>query len=253
MRRLSRLACLAAVLIPAALIVAMPDGARAQSTGFSEAQRAEIVAILRQALTSDPTILRDAVATLRASEEQTQADAAKGAIGKERAALLDNPADPTEGAARGDMSLVVFYDPRCPYCRRMEPTLAALMAADPKLRIVFKDIPILGPASKLESRALLAAQKQGGYSKLRAALMKARPDADDALIRAEAQRVGLNVDRLFADMKDPAIEARLAANIELARRLGIQGTPAMVAGNEMIDGAVELPELVAAIAKARRG
>jgi protein-disulfide isomerase len=247
MRRFFFIAC-------ALLALGLPAAARADdAAGFSQAQRAEIVAIVRDALRTDPTILRDAVVALRAAEDHDQAEAAHGAIGSEHAALFDNPADPTLGAAHPDVSLVLFYDTRCPYCRRMEPTLAQLLREDPKLRLVIKDIPILGPASLLESRALLAAQKQGGYFKLRDALMAARPDADEALVRSEAKRVGLDWTKLSADMKDPAIEARLQQNIALARKLGVQGTPAMVIGDQMIDGAQDLAELKAAVAKARGG
>ena len=251
--RLFRLLLAMLALTGLPMLAAHAQAPAAADAGFTAAQRAEIVSILRHALVEDPSILEEAIGNLRAAAERDQQAAASGAIVHERAALLDNKADPTEGPASATASLVLFYDPRCPYCRRMEPVLAALLAADPKVRIIYKDIPILGPASMLESRALLAAQRQGGYFKLRTALMAARPDADEALIRDQTKAVGLDWAKLSADMKDPAIEARLQANIALAHRLGVQGTPAMVAGDSMIDGAVELPDLQAAVAKARGG
>lgn len=255
MRRLPplfRLLAIGALLCPP-LMAARAQAPATPASGFTDAQRAEIVSILRHALIEDPTILEEAISNLRAAAERDQQAAAKGAIAQEHAALYDSAADPTQGPANATATLVLFYDPRCPYCRRMEPVLAELLAADRRVRIIYKDIPILGPASVLESRALLAAQRQGGYFKLRTALMAARPDADEALVREQAKAVGLDWAKLSADMKDPAIEARLQANIALAHRLGVQGTPAMVAGEDMIDGAVEISDLKAAVAKARGG
>ena len=222
-------------------------------SSFSAAQRAEIVRIVRDALVSDPTILRDAVLAMRDAETQQQEASQRGALAGAARELLHNAADPVSGNPKGDQTVVVFYDPRCPYCRRMTPTLDALLVADPGVRMVFKDLPILGPASLLESRALLAAQKQGAYFKLQQALMAAPPDATIESVKAIAQRIGLDWDRLARDMDDPAIHTRLDANIALAQRLDIQGTPAMVVGNTIIPGAVELPDLQAAVAAARRG
>jgi len=125
------------------------------------------------------------------------------------------------------------------------------LAADPNVRLVFKDLPILGAASQLESRALLAAHRQGGYFKLQAAIMQnpAAPTRDT--LRATADRLGLDGNRMIRDLDDPTIKARLDANIALARQLGIDGTPAFVIGRRIIAGAVELPTLQTAIAEAR--
>ena len=250
-------------LLPALLAVTLlAPPARAQQSAplastipsaFSAAQREEIVRIMRDALVKDPTILSDAVLAMRDAEAQAQQASQQGALAQSAQELAHNAADPVTGNPKGDQTVVVFYDPRCPYCRRMTPTLNALLTADPGVRMVFKDMPILGPASLLESRALLAAQKQGGYFKLQQALMAAPPDATPESVRAIAQRVGLDWDRLARDMDDPAIHARLDANIALAQKLDIQGTPAMVVGGTIIPGAVELPDLQAAVAAARHG
>jgi len=258
-RSLLGLAWLLPALLGATLLAcpALAQQSMPQSSGlpssFTAAQREEVVRIMREALVRDPTILRDAVLAMRDAETQEQQASQRGALAEGAQELAHNAADPVTGNPKGDQTLVVFYDPRCPYCRRMTPTLNALLAADPGLRMVFKDLPILGPASLLESRALLAAQKQGGYFKLQTALMAAPPDATIESVRAVAQRIGLDWDRLARDMDDPAIHARLDANIALAQRLNIQGTPAMVVGNTIIPGAVELPDLQAAVAAARRG
>jgi protein-disulfide isomerase len=207
---------------------------------FTPAQRAEIVQILRDALKQDPSILRDAVAAMQADEGDHQ----RAALVAAKDALID-PADPVGGNPKGDVTIVEFFDTRCPYCRKLEPTMADLLTRDHGVRLVYKDLPILGPASVLGSKALLAAQKQG------AAIMTAPPQTTEAIIQDAAQRLGLDWKRLRHDMDDPAIQARIDANLKLARSVGIEGTPALVIGGELIPGAVDLAELRKAVTTAR--
>jgi protein-disulfide isomerase len=227
------------------LAVYLP-GALALANEFTPAQRAEIVTIMRDALKRDPSILRDAVAALQADETGKQ----KELLAAAKNTLVD-PADPIGGNPHGDVTIVEFFDTRCPYCRKLEPTMADLLARDHGVRLVFKDLPILGPASVLGSKALLAAQRQGGYEKLRDAIMSGPPQTTKAMIQEAAQRLALDWPRLERDMDDPAIQARIDANLKLARSVGIEGTPALIIGGELIPGAVEGDELRSAIAKAR--
>ena len=213
---------------------------------FTPAQRAEIVQILRDALKQDPSILRDAVAAMQADEGDHQ----RAALAAVKDTLVD-PADPVGGNPKGDVTIVEFFDTRCPYCRKLEPTMADLLTRDHGVRLVYKDLPILGPASVLGSKALLAAQKQGGYEKLRAAIMAAPPQTTEAIIQEAAQRLGLDWKRLRHDMDDPAIQARIDTNLKLARSVGIEGTPALVIGGDLIPGAVDLADLRKAVTTAR--
>ena len=213
---------------------------------FTPAQRAEIVQILRDALKQDPSILRDAVAAMQADEGDHQ----RAALAAVKDTLVD-PADPVGGNPKGDVTIVEFFDTRCPYCRKLEPTMADLLSRDHGVRLVYKDLPILGPASVLGSKALLAAQKQGGYEKLRAAIMAAPPQTTEAIIQEAAQRLGLDWKRLRHDMDDPAIQARIDTNLKLARSVGIEGTPALVIGGDLIPGAFDLADLRKAVTTAR--
>jgi protein-disulfide isomerase len=216
-------------------------------------QRADVVQTIRQALHDDPSILRDALTVLQTDDARLQEQAASGAIASNRAALFTDAADPVAGDPSGDVTVVEFYDPRCPYCRQMLPVMAALLHADPHVRLVYKDIPILGPASILESRALLAAQRQGGYLRLQSAVMRSAVPPTPATLRAEAERQGMDGGRFDRDMADPAVQARLDENIRLAGALHIEGTPAMVVGNIMLPGAVDVAQLQQAVAAARAG
>jgi protein-disulfide isomerase len=222
-------------------------GQAAGAAEFTPAQRAEIVQILRDSLKQDPSILRDAVSAMQADESDRQ----RAMLNAVKDRLVD-PQDPVAGNPQGDVTIVEFFDTRCPYCRKLEPAMAELLMHDHGVRLVYKDLPILGPASVLGSKALLASQKQGGYEKLRAAIMTAPPQTTKATIQDAAQHLGLDWHRLEHDMDSPAIQARIDANLTLARTIGIEGTPALVIGGEMIPGAVEMADLTTAIAKARK-
>ena len=234
-----------------AILLLLPGFGAVAADSFTPAQRSEIVRILRDALKSDPSILREALATLQADEDRSHERAMSDAIASMGQQLVD-PADAVEGNPAGDVTMLEFYDTRCPYCRRMLPVMTELMRAEPGLKLVMKDLPILGPASTLESRALLAAQRQGGYFKLRDALMASNAAATPASIRETANRVGLDADTLLAAMEDPAIKSRLDANIALAQKIGVQGTPAMIVGRRVIAGAADLAELRQAVIEARQ-
>lgn len=236
-------------LFTALLLSGSPD---VHAAAFTPEQRSEIIGILRDALKSDPSILRDAFQALQADAAARQDQATSAVIAQDRDALFANPADPVAGNPAGDVTIVEFYDTRCPYCRRMLPTMAALLQAEPGVRLVYKDLPVLGPSSMLDARALLAAQRQGGYLRLKEALMQAASPSTPDSIKADAERQGLDAAQLLLDMEDPAIRARLQANAKLAHDLDVQGTPALVIGTKLIPGAVELADLRAAIADARK-
>lgn len=225
---------------------------RAMAQAFTDAQRAEIVDIVREALRRDPTILREAFGALQAAEERDREDAQRGAIAAHRQELFDVAADPVRGNPRGDVTIVEFFDARCPYCKRLHAEMKPLLERDRNLRVVMKDLPILGPQSLVASRALLAAQRQGKYVELYNALMGLRGEPTDAVIRTEAGRAGIDVDRLWREKDDPAIQRRLDSNIALARALRIEGTPALVVGDTLIPGAVPIAQLEQIIAEERQ-
>ncbi len=235
----------------AALLLLGTAVPQARADEFAPSQRQEIVGVLRDALRSDPSILRDALVALQADDARRQDQATRDVLGLLAPRLAD-PADPVAGNPFGDVTVVEFFDTRCPYCRRMLPVMADLLHADPKVKLVLKDLPILGNASQLESRALLAAQRQGGYFKLHDAIMAASAPPSRDTLRADAERVGLDGGRLLRDMDDPAIKDRLANNLDLAKQIGIDGTPAFVVGTRLIAGAAELPDLQRAVDEARR-
>jgi protein-disulfide isomerase len=243
-----RLICACLLLLSAACLPALPSAAAEQ---FTPAQRAEIVDILRQALKQDPSILRDAVATLQADASAHAAAESQAALAAHRDMLV-TPADPVAGNPHGDVTIVEFFDTRCPYCRSMEPAMMKLLAADHGVKLVYKDLPILGPASVLGSKALLAAEQQGGYDKLREAVMLMPSDTTLPMIQAAAEKLGLDWPKLQHDMQGPVIQQQIDANLKLAQALDIEGTPALVIGNQIVPGALDLAGLQKEVATARQ-
>jgi protein-disulfide isomerase len=239
--RILRVAALASLFVPAL----------AQAAGFTPQQRDEIVGILRDAMKRDPSILRDAVTALQADDIRQQSQAQAGALKSLEPLLAHAPGDPVAGNPNGRITVVEFYDVRCPYCRRMLPTMASLLRANPDVRLVYKDLPVLGPASVLGARALLAAQKQGAYLPFHDAIMAGPADVTEDSLREMAGKLGLNWERLQADMKSPDVLARIDANLAMARKLELQGTPVYVVGTQLLPGAVDLAELQNAVTTAR--
>ena len=237
-------------VVLAGLLAAMP--ALAAEPAFTPDQRRDIVQIVREALKNDPSILRDAVVALQAAQQAQSAAEAKSMLAQKHQALVADAADPVAGNPAGDVTLVEFYDPRCPYCRRMLPTIAALLQKDHGLRLVYKDIPVLGPASVMESRAILAAQKQGAYGRMQEALMSNPAQPSQSMIAETAHTLGLDPARLAADMAGPAVTKRIDANMSLARDLHVDGTPVFMVGDTIIPGAVDEAALQAAIVQARK-
>jgi len=235
------------LLVLSAFVLAAP-AARAD---FTAEQRSEIVAIIRDALKKDPSILRDAVTALQTDDADREKADAQAALAAAKDKLV-TAADPVTGNAKGDVTIVEFFDVRCPYCRKMEPEMASFLASDKGVRLVYKDLPILGPASLLGSKALLAAHRQNGYEKFRDAVMKLPPDITMTSLEGAAKKLGLDWARLAKDMEDPAIRSQLEANLAMAHSLSIQGTPALIVGDQLVPGAVDGAELKKLVAEARK-
>jgi len=166
--------------------------------------------------------------------------------------LLNDPATPVAGNLDGDVTLVEFFDYRCGFCRRVLSSMQALMEEDDQLRVVFKELPVLGEDSVRASRAAIASREQNEnlYLDFHLALMTA-DDLSMNGIRALAGNVGLDADQLETDMQSDTVTAAIDANYDLASALGIEGTPAFVVGETIVPGAVDKGRLTALIEEAR--
>ena len=205
--------------------------------------RVAIEQVVHDYVLSHPEILPQAMDNLRKREDARQL--AGISVDLKRpfpGAVLGNP--------EGKVTLVEFSDFACTFCRQSEAEVAALIAANPDLKVVIRQLPILSPASADAARMGLAAARQGRYAAYHHAMYAGgRPDA--VSIAAAARSAGLDVVRAQKDLADPGIEAEIDRNLEFARKLGFEGTPSWVIGDEIHAGAVGHDVLAAAIIKAR--
>ena len=167
-------------------------------------------------------------------------------ISEHRAALETPFGSSWEGAQDADVTLVEFYDYACGYCRASLPILDRLVREDPKLRIVYREFPILGPQSEAASRLALAASKAGRFQKFHDALYAAGRPSPETLQQAAAA-VGISP----VPQQSPEIDTELKRNFQIAGALGASGTPLFVVGNRLFNGAVVYDTLKQAIAEAR--
>ncbi len=216
-----------------------------------ELSREAIERIVREYLLEHPEVIMEALQALEERQRTAQRQRASESLNARRSELVGDPATPVGGNPQGDVTVVEFFDYRCGYCKSVAPALKQLVKEDSKVRLVYKEFPILGPESILAARAALAAGGQGKYVALHDALMTASESLTLPVILTIAGQVGLDTARLQKDMESPAILAVIQRNHELAQALGINGTPAFVVGSELVPGAVDLAALKRLVDQAR--
>ena len=184
----------------------------------------------------------------RAARDQASADA----LASRKDELYNHPMTPVTGNPKGDVTIVEFFDYQCGYCKRAMQTVLEVQKEDPSVRIVWKELPILGPASEFAARAAMAAKRQDKYLDFHVAVMGNRGPLTPDTVFQLAKKAGINVDRLKRDMADPAIEKYLQDTLQLAQQLGINGTPGFVIGGKLVPGAIEKDQMKELIAEARK-
>jgi protein-disulfide isomerase len=168
--------------------------------------------------------------------------------------ILANPGTDAAGPLIADVSVVEYFDYNCPYCKKLVPPLRALLAQDPKIGLVYKDWPILGPVSEYAAASALAAGWQGKYLVAHEALIGGPRLAQDDQVDDILQKAGVNMDALKKDRVGHAkeIAALLARNDEEANALTLKGTPGLVVGRQLVGGTADLSTLKQLVANARR-
>jgi len=194
--------------------------------------------------------LRQAVHDGRYADEVAQITQKAAA---HRDQLRSDPASPVAGNPAGDVTIVEFFDYQCPYCKASSTTLAQLLAEDNGIRLVLKEFPVLGDDSILASRAAVASIAQGKYWAFHQALLAHRGGFDVPTLKNIARSVGMDADRMEADMSVSATDPAIQGNLHLADEIGIQVTPTFIIGDQAYEGATSLEELRALVEKARKG
>lgn len=249
-RRLTAAALAVAILAFGLLAAGVPAAA---AEPLTPDQKTAVQAIVRDYILQHPEVVLEALQAIEARRKAEEQSAAQAALVEHRRALERSDGDPVLGNPDGDVTIVEFFDYQCGYCKTMMGPLLELVHADGRIRLVLKEFPILGPESVVASRASLAALRQGRYEAFHKSLMSLRGRLSEAAIWQAAGEAGLDVPRLRKDMADPAVEARINANYELAQALRIEGTPAFAIGRALVPGAAPKEHLVELVRKAREG
>ena len=246
MRRLAQRVGLVAFLALGGAVAGVADDA------LTPTQTEAVKKLVHDYLLEHPEVIVD---SLKAADARQQASAQaeqQKAVTDRRADLFDDPGSPVLGNPKGSVTIVEFFDFRCPYCKGMAKDLRDLVQADGNIRLIYKDFPILGPASHFASKAALAAQKQGKYAALHDALMEFKGQISDDVVLDLAKRAGLDVAQLKKDMEAPEIETQIRKNYDLAGALKLSGTPGFVIGDTVVDGAMPLDKMKALVAAQRK-
>ena len=243
----------AALLLGATLLVPAAYAADAQpQPSFTSQQQDEIKKMIHDYIMANPQIVSDAIEALR-EKEQVAADlSAKQALATHKGEIFNDPDTPVFGNPKGDVSVVEFFDYRCPYCKGMFQSLMDTVKADGNVRLVMKELPVLGPDSVVASRAAIASRNQGKYEEFHDALMKIDGPLTEDVVMKTAASVGLDTAKLKQDMDDPKVDKVIDTDLDLAKQLNITGTPGFVIGQNIMSGAMEPDSFKQVIAQARK-
>ena len=230
-------------LIAGAGAMALAVSVGASTAPAGDPNRAAIETIVHDYIMNHPEIIPEAMGKLQDRQVATQIDANRKAI--------ETPfAGAWAGAKDGDVTLVEFFDYGCGFCRASVPDIERLLAEDRKLRIVFRELPILGDESGEAARASLAAAQQGKFLAFHRAMYAGDMPSKESIAKAQAASA-LDPKAVTAGQHAPAVQSEIDRNLELARTLNLSGTPSFIIGDKVLSGAVGYDELKKAIAKAR--
>ena len=203
---------------------------------LGKADHAEMHRVIKQYIMDNPEVLRDALMELAAREKQALITAGL-------AKLRRDDGDPVMGNVNGSLVIYEFSDYNCGYCKRMFPTIQQLLANNDDIRLVIKEFPILSQSSLIAARAGVAAQKQGKFPVFHREMMTYRGQVSEAAIMTAARTAQLDLDQLRQDMDSRATNAIIDRTRASAAALDLSGTPALIIGETIIPGAVDIEEL----------
>jgi protein-disulfide isomerase len=224
---------------------------------FSTPQRGAIEQIVHDYLIAHPEVLQEAMAELEKRQATAESEKHQAAVKQNAAALFSSPDQVTLGNPKGNVTFVEFFDYNCGYCKHAMGDMLTLLKDDPKLKVVLKEFPVLGPGSVEAAQVAVAVRMQDPtgkkYLEFHQKLLGGRNHADKAQALAVAKAIGMNMAQIEKDMTSPEVKKTLQENFKLADALGMNGTPSYVVGDSVVVGAVGLDALQAKINTARCG
>lgn len=233
------------------LAIAGAHSTPAKAQEFNDAQKAEIKKMFDEYLMNSGEGILESVNKYQAAlEAKDRAEASQNA--KNFMEDIANEKNlPMAGNPEGDVTIVEFFDYNCGYCHKALEELVTVLEDDKNIKIIFMDMPILGPSSMVASQWSLAAQNQGKYFEYHQAIMEHKGPKNDEELGKLAQKIGLDVDQMKKDKDSQKIKDLLAKRIQKAQNLGIRGTPGFIIDKELFPGYIPAAQIKEAIAKAR--
>jgi protein-disulfide isomerase len=239
---------LKALLLSAALVAA-PIVAEAQS--LTDQQKKEMGDFIRSYLLEHPEILREMAEKLENKDREAEQVARTEGLGKNKDKIFKLAGDAIVGNPDGDVTVVEFMDYNCGWCKKSMNEVAALVKADPKLKVILKEFPIFGENSEHAARAALAAKKQGKYWELHQALFTHEGQVTKDVVDEIAKGLGLDMTKLKADMTSPEVIDTIASNYDLAKALALNGTPAFIIDGNVVPGYIPQADIEAYVREVR--
>jgi protein-disulfide isomerase len=245
------------LLLPALFAMALCAAPAASAQGFSDSQRSEIEAVIRNYLVAHPEVLEDAMAELNKRQAAAEAEKHQASIAQNSEAIFNSPRGVVLGNKDGDVAFVEFFDYNCGYCKRAMADMLDLLKTDPKLKVVLKEFPVLSQGSVEAAQVAIAVRMQDPsgkkYLDFHQKLLGGRGPADKARALAAAKEAGLDVGRIEKDVASTEVRATIEENFKLAEAMGMNGTPSYVIGKQVVIGAIGLEGLKEKIGLARCG
>jgi protein-disulfide isomerase len=245
----------APVLVPE--LEPQADGAAAapaQSSPFSDAEREALHAEIRSYLLANPGVLMEMLQLLEEQKQANQSLSDQELVAANSEAIFNDGFSWIGGNPEGSVTIVEFLDYQCGYCRKAQPEVTELIEGDGDVRLIVKEMPILGSGSELAARAAVATMIKEGpeaYAKLHDRLMRTKGNIDDALLDKALVETGLDPEAIRVAMEDPEVERRLGETRALAEKLSISGTPTFVFQDRMVRGYVPLDAMTSLVGEAR--
>ena len=243
-----------AIAIGAAIVLAVPVTARAQT--FSPDQRQQIEGIVKSYLLAHPEVVQDVMTELDKRQQAAEAEKHRQAVLANRATLFKSPHQVVLGNPQGNVTMVEFFDYNCGFCKHALSDMLDLLKTDPNLKFVLKEFPVLGEGSVQAAHVAVAVRMQDAtgkkYLEFHQKLLGGRGPADKARALAVAKEVGFDMARIEKDMSSDEVKKTIDEDIKLADAIGVNGTPSYVVGDEVVVGAVGLDALREKISAERK-
>jgi protein-disulfide isomerase len=218
---------------PAPLKTAQAEG------GLNSAQRKEVEGIIKDFLLNNPEVMMEVQSALESKMEKIQTERTALAIKQNAAEIFRPAASPVVGNAKGDVTVIQFFDYNCPYCKKAFHEVAQLVEKDKQVKVIMKEFPILSKGSEEAAKVALAAKLQGKYWEFHRAMQEAQGQTSEAAALRIAEKLGVDMARLRKDMASAEVKKEIDDTRALAAKLGIQGTPHFLVGDRVIPGAPE--------------